>query len=278
MLQVEWIQSDHVVLHRDIDGTEFNQLSLNIEEAVRDLIVAIVFNEDLRSSDLQLHEPLHLRIASSSSNYYSHAHTSDLRQHAFSPGGTADSFASFLTSHLYHASVLEYDLGLHYWPMQIFLDNCVSPERDICISIDSDQQYTAMSFGVTWVENKQGASVLLTNGGFKTDDDFRGLIPSNDLINALEHPLKYMRAFTTSKSKCSVCNNSMPKMQTAYCENCRLMHCLPAEMAYQQYLLDIKSLRASKLSCKRYLSSQLEQHYYINEQGRLEMDNKDVPF
>jgi len=278
MLQVEWIQSDRVVLNRDIDDSIFNQLSWIIEEAVRDLIIAIAFNEDSRSSNLHLNEPLHLRIRSSAINYYSGAHASDLRQHAFSLGGTADSFASFLTSHLYHASVIEYDLGVSYWPIQTFLDNSISPERDIAISIVADQQYTVMNLGVTWVEDIKGASVLLTNGGFKIDDDFQGLIPSNALINTLENPLKYMRSYTSSMSKCSVCNNTMPKMPTAYCENCRIMHCLPAELKCQLSVLDIKSLRASKLSSKCFISSQFEQHYYINEQGRLEIDNEDVPF
>ena len=62
------------------------------------------------------------------------------------------------------------------------LDNSVSMERDICISIDSDQLYVVMSFGITWVENRIGESVLLTDGGFRADKDFYGLTPSNDLI------------------------------------------------------------------------------------------------
>ena len=278
MLQVEWIQSDHVVLTRDLDDTILKQLSWMIEEAIRDLVVAIVFNEDFRCSDLRLSKPLHLRIRSATCSYYSAAHTSDLKQHAFSPGGTAASFASFLNSHLYHASVLEYDLGVGYWPIQNFLDNSISSESDICISIVADQQYTAMSFGVTWVEGKQGASVLLTDGGFKTDDAFCGLIPSNDLMSALGRPLKSMRTYTSSMSKCSVCNNHMPKQHTAYCENCRIMYCLPAELECQQPVLDIKNLRGSNLSRKHFLSAPLKQYYYINVQGRLEIDNEDVPF
>lgn len=278
MLQVEWIQSDRVVLTRDLDDAILNQLSWIIEEAVRDLVIAIVFNEDLRWTDLQLFDPLHLRIESPTCNYYSGAHTSDLRQNSFSPGGTADSFASFLTSHLYHASVLEYDLGVNYWPIQTFLDNSISTKRDICISLDSAQKYTAMSFGIIWVENNQGGSVLLTDGGFKTDDDFNGLIPSNDLISALEQPLRYMRGYSSSRDKCSVCNNSMPKQYTAYCESCRIGYCLPAELKHQQSDLEIESLRASKLSCKHLLNAPLKQHYYINEQGSLELDNEDVPF
>ena len=279
MLYVEWIQSDRIVLHRELNGATFLQLSWSIEEAVRDLLIAIAFNEDWRTLDIQLNEPLHLRIRSYASNYYSGSHDSDLGPYAFSLGGTADTFASFLTAHIYHASVLEYELSEDYWPIQIFLDNSVSPERDICISMDSDQQYVVMSFGVTWVENRIGESVLLTNGGFRADEDFCGLIPSNDLINAIERPLKFMRAYSSSKGKCSICNDILRFEHTAFCENCRVNYCLPVEKQYRdQPLVDIQSLRSSELCCKRYLSSHLVNHYSINQYGRLIIDNNDVPF
>ena len=279
MLYVEWIQSDRILLHRELNGAIFLQLSWSIEEAVRDLLIAIAFNEDWRIHDIQLNEPLPLRIYSSSSNYYSGSHVSDLGPYAFSLGGTADTFASFLTAHIYHASVLEYELSEDYWPIQTFLDNSVSTKQDICISIDSDQQYVAMSFGITWVENRIGESVLLTDGGFRADKDFYGLTPSNDLISALERPLKFMRAYTCSKGKCSICNSIMSIENAAFCENCRVNYCLPAETRYQgQSLLDIQSFRGSQLCCKRYLSSHLEQHYSINQYGRLVIDSHDIPF
>ena len=279
MLCVEWIQSDRIVLHRELNGAVFHKLSWSIEEAVRDLLIAIAFNEDWRTNDIHLNEPLHLRIRSDANNYYSGSHVSDLGPYSFSPGVTADSFASFLTAHLYHASVLGYELGEDYWPIQTFLDNSVSTERDISISIASDQNYTAMNFGIIWVENKMGESVLLTDGSFKTDEDFCGLIPSIDLINALERPLKFMRAYTSSKGKCSICDDILCIEQTAFCENCRVNYCLPAELKHQsQAVVDIQSLRGSQLCCKRYLGSHSERHYIVNEFGRLVIDNSDVPF
>ena len=96
MLSVEWIQRDRIVLHREINGVTFLQLTWSIEEAVRDLLIAIAFNEDWRTLNIQLNEPLHLRICSFSSNYYSGSHDSDLGPYAFSLGGTADTLLAFL--------------------------------------------------------------------------------------------------------------------------------------------------------------------------------------
>ena len=59
MLCAEWIQSDHIVLHRELNGAVFHKLSWSIEEAVRDLLIAIAFNEDWRTNDIHLNEPLH---------------------------------------------------------------------------------------------------------------------------------------------------------------------------------------------------------------------------
>ena len=279
MYNVEWIQNDKLVLIRKLYHISADNLSLRIHEAVSDLLIAIIFNEDRRVLDLVINEPLHLKIKAvdESSNYYSAFHVSDLKPCAFALGATAESFACFLTAHIYHAAILECDLGIYsYWPISIFLDNSHSGELDICISlVVNQQQYTALNFGLNWLEDEKGRSVLLTDGGFKADDDFHGLIPSGDVIDALVLPLKYMRVYSALEGKCSICHKVMINRKIAYCEICRVKYCLPAEVNYQRISsFNIPSLRTSISAVSFYSRMGL----YVNEHGILVNDVDDVPF
>ena len=277
MFNVEWIQNDRVVLTCEVGCDRLDLLSCRIYQAVCDLVMAVSFNEDRRIVDLVLYEPLHLRISSSSdgSNYCSASHHSDLSPYAFSTGATADSFASFLTAHLYHATILEYDLGIDYWPIHALLNNTCSSEPDMCLALFSDQMYSVLNMGNKWVENADGKAVFLTDMGFKFHIDFQGLTPSNDLIAALESPLKYMRAFVAIKGRCSTCRQEVSSKDVAYCQKCRRKFSLPYEVAHQQLVsFDIKSLRRSRLAEKDILTAV---NLSINGQGRL-ININDIPF
>lgn len=277
MFNVEWIQNDRVVLTREVYCDPVYELSYLINQAVCDLVMAVSFNEDKRIVDLVLYEPLHLRINSSrnGSNYCSASHHSDLSPYAFSTGATADSFASFLTAHFYHAIVLEYDLGIDYWPIHTLLNNSCSSDPDTCLALFSDQMYSVLNMGYKWIENADGKAVFLTDMGFKFHKDFYGLTPSNDLIAALESPLKYMRAFVAMEGRCSTCRQEISSKDVAYCQKCRRKFSLPYEVAHQQLVsFDIKSLRGSRLAEKEILT---DVNLSINDQGRL-INMNDIPF
>lgn len=281
MCSVDWVQNDKTLICRDLYCEGPFSLAICVENAIRDLVYAIAFNEDRRTDKLSLNEPLHLIITCfrTNSDYNSAIHLSDLKQCAFAPGGTADSLASFITAHVYHATIFENDLGVHYWPVYVFLDNSQSPELDVAFSLFANEVYTVKYFGSTWLEDMDGRSVKLTCEGFEYSNEFYGLVPTKEIITALEGPLKSMRAYSRIKGKCSVCNSAMVNDPIAYCERCQIKYALPAESAYSwSPYFDIQSLRKSKLCSKYWLNSPSQSSLSVNEKGSLYSIVKDVPF